>query len=334
MTATTDRSAPHDGADAPGVDTTTVNAEPREGAGTSTLGPSSSGRAVIDTVEGGRITRFDRVERWLHWANASLVLILIATGSIMYVDVLASIFGRRTLVEAIHLWAGLALPLPFLAVLAGRWGRGFRRDARRLGRVVPGEWRWFRQQHRKAGTVRLAKFNPGQKANATLVAASLPIMLATGALMKWHDPFQDAWRTGATFVHDLGYVALTLLVIGHIRQARRDPESMAAMRRGRPVTQGWARDHHPRWHAEVNGIVDHVVPPADPVDCSSVPGGTDSLVVHLAPPGDGPGGNVDNDAASGANVDHLDPVAASGGIVDLVHHLAATRHDADPVDPT
>lgn len=224
---------------------------------------TSSARTVADTLVGDRITRFDRAERWLHWANATLVLILIATGSIMYVDVLASIFGRRILIETIHLYAGLALPFPFLAVVLGRWGRGFCRDARRLGRVAPGEWRWFRSRYRKSGRVRLSKFNPGQKANAILVAASLPVLLATGAVMKWHDPFQDSWRTGATFVHDLGFVGLTLLVIGHIRQARRDPESMAAMRRGRPVSQGWARDHHPRWHAEVNGIEDQVVPPDD-----------------------------------------------------------------------
>lgn len=216
---------------------------------------------AVDTKVGDRIHRFDRVERRLHWTNAALVLVLVATGSVMYVDPLAALFGRRILIETIHLWAGLALPFPFVAVVVGRWGRGLRRDARRLGRVAPGEWRWFQARHRRAGTVRLAKFNPGQKANAILVAASLPVMFATGAVMRWHDPFQDSWRTGATFVHDLGYVGLTLLVLGHIRQARRDPESMAAMRRGRPVTQRWARDQHPRWHAEVLGIEDTVVPP-------------------------------------------------------------------------
>lgn len=224
---------------------------------------TSPGRGRVDTVEGGHITRFDRVERWLHWANATLTLILIATGSVMYIDILASLFGRRILIETIHLWAGLALPFPFLAVVIGRWGRGFRSDARRLARIRPNEWRWFRAAHRKAGTIRLDKFNPGQKANAVLVATSLPVMLATGALMEWHDSFQDSWRTGATFVHDLGYVGLTLLVIGHIRLARRDPESMASMRRGRPVSLRWARTHHPRWHAEVLGIEDSVLPPAE-----------------------------------------------------------------------
>ncbi len=243
---------------------TTVEGEDLGGADRSDsakLTYTSPGQGRIDSVEGGHITRFDRVERWLHWANATLVLILIATGSVMYIDILASLFGRRILIETIHLWAGLALPFPFLAVVIGRWGRGFRRDVRRLGRLRSDEWRWFRAEHRKAGTVRLDKFNPGQKANAVLVAASLPIMLATGAVMKWHDPFQDSWRTGATFVHDLGYVGLTLLVIGHIRQALRDPESMAAMRRGHPVSFRWARSHHPRWHAEVLGIEDSVVPP-------------------------------------------------------------------------
>ena len=223
----------------------------------------SPGREPVDTVVGESATRFDRAERWLHWSNATLVLILIATGSIMYIDPLTAMVGRRQLVETIHLYSGLALPFPFLAVLVGRWNRGLRRDARRLGRFTPDDWRWLRKRHRRAGTPRLGKFNAGQKLNAILVVGSLPVMLATGALMKWHDPFSDSWRTGATFVHDLGYTGLLILVIGHIRFALRDPEAMAAMRRGRPVSLRWARREHPRWHAELLGIDDEAVPPAD-----------------------------------------------------------------------
>ena len=220
----------------------------------------SPGRQRADTVVGDRITRFDRAERWLHWANATLVLILIVTGSVMYIDVFTAMVGRRVLVETIHLYAGLALPFPFLAVLLGRWNRSFRRDARRLGRFTPDDWAWFRKAQRKGGRLRVGKFNAGQKVNAILVAGSLPVMLATGSVMKWHDPFSDGWRTGATLVHDVGYVSLVLLVAGHIRKAVKDPVSLAAMRRGRPVSLRWAREHHPRWHAEVLGIADEIVP--------------------------------------------------------------------------
>lgn len=227
-------------------------------------------RRPVDTVSDEVATRFDRTERWLHWANATLVLVLVATGSIMYIDVLASLFGRRILIETIHLWAGLAVPFPFVAVLVGRWGRGFRRDARRLGRFSADDWRWFRRAERRSGRPRMGKFNAGQKANAILVAGSLPVLLATGALMQWHDPFEDSWRTGATFVHDVGYVGLTLLVLGHIRQAVRDPVSLAAMRRGRAVPLRWAREHHPRWHAELLGVPDEIVPPPGPEETDKI----------------------------------------------------------------
>src|SRR4051794_17887904 len=210
----------------------------------------SPGRGATDQVEGDRVPRFDRTERWLHWVNATLLLILVATGSVMYVDFLTAIVGRRILVETIHLYAGLALPFPFLAVVIVRWGRVFRRDARRLGRFTPHDQAWLRAGKRRQtdDSIRLGKFNPGQKLNAILVAGALPVMLATGSLMKWHDPFSDSWRTGATFVHDLGYVGLTLLIAGHIHFARKDPQPMLAMRRGWPVPLAWAREHHPRWH--------------------------------------------------------------------------------------
>jgi formate dehydrogenase subunit gamma len=238
---------------------------------------TSPGREPVDTVVGESATRFDRAERWLHWANATLVITLLITGSIMYIDPLTAMVGRRILVQTIHLWAGLAVPFPFVAVLVGRWNRGFRKDARRLGRFTPDDWRWLRPRLGKAGTPRVGKFNAGQKLNAILVAGSLPVMLATGALLQWHEPFSDEWRTGATFVHDLGYTALLILVIGHLRFALRVPRSMDAMRRGQPVPLSWAREHHPRWHAELLGIDDEVVPPLDPpgpIDRTDEPAGT------------------------------------------------------------
>lgn len=243
----------------------------------------SPGRNPVDTVVGDRATRFDRAERWLHWANAGLVLVLIATGSVMYIDPLTAMVGRRELVQTIHLYCGLAVPFPFLAVLVGRWNRGLRRDARRLGRFSPDDWAWLRKAKRRTGALRVGKFNAGQKVNAILVAGSLPVMLATGSLMQWHDPFSDSWRTGATFVHDVGYVSLTLLVIGHIRLALKDPVSMAAMRRGTGVPLRWAREHHPRWHAELLGVPDRVVPPdgVGPGEPSS--GGPDSRQGEAGP---------------------------------------------------
>ncbi|MEO6629366.1 MAG: cytochrome b/b6 domain-containing protein, partial [Aquihabitans sp.] len=152
-----------------------------------------------------QVVRFDQTERLLHWVNATLVLILILTGSIMYIGSLSAVFGRRVLIETIHLYAGLALPVPFIAATVGRHGGAFRRDARRLGRFLTDDWLWLRKKFRWSGRLRIGKFNAGQKLNAILVAAALPVMFVTGSMLHWHRFFPDSLRTGATFVHDWGY---------------------------------------------------------------------------------------------------------------------------------
>jgi formate dehydrogenase subunit gamma len=212
--------------------------------------PGSRRRREVDAVVGDQVVRFDRVERWLHWTNATLVLVLIATGSIMYIGALSGLVGRRVLVERIHLWTGLALPAPFALALAGRWNRGLRRDARRLGRFLTDDWLWLRRRFRRGGALRIGKFNAGQKVNAVLVAGTLPVLFGTGILLEWNDRLSDSWRTGATFVHDWGYVGLTLLVAGHIAKALADPVAMRGMRRGL-VPRRWVLHEHPRWHDEL-----------------------------------------------------------------------------------
>jgi len=197
------------------------------------------------------VVRFDRVERWLHWTNAVLVLTLVGTGSVMYLGSLSGLVGHRVLVDRVHLYSGLILPLPFVATVAGRWGDPFRRDARRLGRFMAEDWRWFNGRLRRAGAVTVGKFNAGQKLNAVLVAGTLPVMLVTGAIMHWHGPFSDSIRTGATFVHDWGYVGLSLLILGHIVRAAIDPPALGAMWSG-TAPRDWIADEHPGWLAELD----------------------------------------------------------------------------------
>ena len=205
-----------------------------------------------------RIQRFDPVERALHWANAALLLTLLFTGLAMYWSPMSQLIGRRRLMEDIHLVCGLSLPVPFLLVLIGPWRRAFTRDARRLGRFLDDDWRWLRRRYRRAGGLRIGKFNAGQKINAILVAGLLPVMLLSGSIMQWNAGFSDSWRTGATFVHDWGFLILLVVVIGHIGKALGEPEALRAMLRGW-VPASWAKVHRPRWYDEV------VAPAADPV---------------------------------------------------------------------
>jgi formate dehydrogenase subunit gamma len=191
------------------------------------------------------LPRFTPAQRALHWSVAALVLACALTGLTLYVGPLSAWVGRRSLVKGVHVYAGLALPLPFLVAYAGRWRAAVREDVRRLSRWTRADRRWLRSRGREA-TGEVGKFNAGQKANAAFVAGMIPVMLATGSIMWWFEPFPLSWRTGATFVHDWTAIVTWLVVAGHIVVALSEPQALRGMVTGR-VARRWAEDHHPRW---------------------------------------------------------------------------------------
>jgi len=197
-----------------------------------------------------RLLRFDRGERLLHWSNAVLFLTLLITGASLYVPQLSEIVKRRHLVKEIHVYAGVLLPVPLvLTLLSGRWGRAFRADVRRLNRWSADDRRWLRTRGRDR-KVRIGKFNAGQKLNAAFTAGAIPVMLATGIILRWPNPWQLSYRTGATFVHDWIFIGLAFTVTGHILFALNDSQSLRSMVRG-TISKGWARRHAPRWYEEM-----------------------------------------------------------------------------------
>jgi len=205
-----------------------------------------------------RLLRFDRVERTVHWVNASLFLILIATGAALYFTPLIALVGRRRLIEQIHLYVGLALPLPLLLGLAGSWGRRLRCDVSGMNRWTEEDIRWLRGlvdtasgRGQTALRPRLGKFNPGQKLNAAFVAGGGLVMLATGTLLRWYVPFPLSWRAGATFVHNWLAVTLVIVILGHIAFALADRDALRAMLRGH-VSRAWAARHATAWLDESN----------------------------------------------------------------------------------
>jgi formate dehydrogenase subunit gamma len=124
--------------------------------------------------------RFDGVQRAAHWANALLFGILMLTALPLYFSSLAAEVGRRPLLADIHLWTGVALPIPLLISLLGPWGVQFRRDIRRINVWTRDEVVWLKALGRKAPRV-VDKFNPGQKLNAIFTGGAIVVMLATGA---------------------------------------------------------------------------------------------------------------------------------------------------------
>ncbi len=200
--------------------------------------------------------RFDRTERVVHWLNATLFLTLMATGAVLYLGDLAAFVGHRDVVEHVHVIAGLALPVPLLLGLVLRSGAQLRRDVKALARWTTDDRRWwFRRTRPRA---QLGKFNPGQKLNATFVAAAIVVMLASGSIMYWFQFFSDDVRTGATFVHDWFAFGIWCSVIGHVALALADRDALSAMVRG-PVPTSWALAKRPRWYAETHNGHDRAI---------------------------------------------------------------------------
>lgn len=196
----------------------------------------------------GRLARFDRTERILHWATAALFAVLFATAAALYLAPLSAVVGRRPLVRDVHVVAGLLLPAPWLVA---RWlvrSPALRADVRRLARWDASDRRWMRSAGRDP-FVRLGKFHPLQKLNAAFTAGAIGVLLGTGVMMRWFGPFPLRWRVGATFVHDWTSVLVFAVVVVHVAKALSDREALRGMLRG-TVAARWARRHHPRWHDE------------------------------------------------------------------------------------
>jgi formate dehydrogenase subunit gamma len=201
----------------------------------------------------GLLLRFDRLERIVHWVNAIMFLILILTGAALYLEPVGALVGRRALVEDIHVYTGVALPVPLLLAISGSWGRALRQDLTRFNRWSKADRTWLRSLFRP-GPVRrhemaslpVGKFNAGQKLNAAFIAGAGLVMLGTGVIMRWYHPWPLSWRTGATFVHDWLAVAVGLVVIGHIGMAVRDPDALRSMVVG-TIGRAWAKRHAPAW---------------------------------------------------------------------------------------
>ena len=186
----------------------------------------------------------------MHWTTALLVGTCLATAAALVFPELAGIVGRRALVKEIHVLAGLCLLVPYALGRLARARNQLSDDVRRLSRFDEHDRRWLRSLGRDP-FLRNGKFNGGQKLNAAFVLGALLVLLGTGSIMKWFDPFPLAWRTGATFVHDWTAWVLFFVLVGHVAKALGDPVALRSMLRGRPVPRSWASRVAPRWLEEL-----------------------------------------------------------------------------------
>jgi formate dehydrogenase subunit gamma len=192
------------------------------------------------------LLRFDATTRIVHWATAGLGIVVLLTGTILYVDQLSTKIGRRALIENVHVVCSWLLVVPLLVgVLLSRPGRRLRADLTELSRWTKADRRWLRRSTRVTPA---GKFNGGQKLASALFAGLFVMQLLTGSLMLWNRPFADSWRTGATYVHDWGYLALAVIVTGHVLEAISQPTLLRSMIDG-TVPRRYAERERPQWAA-------------------------------------------------------------------------------------
>jgi formate dehydrogenase subunit gamma len=192
----------------------------------------------------GRVRRFSRTERLLHWANAAGFLVLLGSGLVLYLPSLAVLVGRRPLVKDVHFWSGIGwvTVLALIVLLGDR--RGLLRTAREVDAFDGDYLRWLR-----GGRAPQGRFNAGQKLNTILTAAFTLLFLVSGLLL-WLGERDTRFRFASTVVlHDgLMYVALILLV-GHLYLALIHPTTRHALRGMTlgTVDADWAARHHAKW---------------------------------------------------------------------------------------
>jgi formate dehydrogenase subunit gamma len=194
-----------------------------------------------------RLLRFDRVQRAAHWANAALFGVLMATAIPLYFGTLFGIVLQRHVIEMIHLWCGVALPVPIIVSLLGPWGHQMRHDLRRVNYWTRDEIRWLLSMGKTP--LQADKFNPGQKLNTIFIGASIVVLLATGSMLQWFRFFPVPWRTGATFVHDVFAWVVFVVVGGHIVMALTHRDSLKSIFTGW-ISVTWARAHATHWFKE------------------------------------------------------------------------------------
>ncbi|MFY9616241.1 MAG: cytochrome b/b6 domain-containing protein [Candidatus Dormiibacterota bacterium] len=198
------------------------------------------------------VERFSLSERLFHWAFAIPFMLTILTGLALYFQGLEKLVGSRELVRDVHRFAGLAVVVLPLVVLALGDRRGIARDASEVDRWSEDDRRWFRSWlwRKVGGRDKLpaqGRFNAGQKFNAVLTLAGIVWLSITGLLIfpGIHPPF---WLvSNSRDLHNLAWMVLTLAVIGHIFLAAVYPPTrpgLFGIITGR-VRRDWLAKHHP-----------------------------------------------------------------------------------------
>lgn len=225
-------------------------------------------RAYPPPRRGARMKKHDVAVIWLHWFNALVWALELATGGALIVtgryhvapawfqDLVVTVFGTRANLLRFHIVVGVVWVLgmlPYLVFGFRRYVLGFLRNLRLDGDDLV--WLWRKARSLLGPTLPLppqGAYNAGQKLFGWVVVAATLAVAASGLVMAFHlgPQWLVAWSIPLHFVA-VATVFSALFV--HVYMAAFMPNERPAffsMFSGQ-VDARYAYHHHAKWYREV-----------------------------------------------------------------------------------
>jgi formate dehydrogenase subunit gamma len=219
------------------------------------------------TGDNGKILRFYRSERLLHWAIAVPFLVCYTTAMILVVFYNPEPHRPyRLLFSWMHRTSGVCLMvLPLLAVYRSRGDfRVHFYNIKQAWTWVFDDFKWLTLMMAASINTKIklpdqGKFNAAEKLNFMVLMGTYPLYIATGLFI---------WLTHVAFVSWLMHTAMALmatpLILGHMYMAivsSNGRPGLTGMKNGY-VDRHWARHHYAHWYREHFGHEEAAAPEA------------------------------------------------------------------------
>jgi formate dehydrogenase subunit gamma len=198
------------------------------------------------------LQRYSDSDRINHWAVVILFFCAALSGLSMFhpsMFFLSALFGGGTWTRILH---------PFIGVLVFLFFGGMYLRLARDNIWNADDRVWMAGARsllagKSHEALPAGRYNAGQKIVFWWTAVCIALLLVTGFIF-WRPYFAGYFPIDlvrlATLVHSLSAVLVILAVIVHIYAAIWVKGTTRAMTRG-SVPESWARQHHPRWTAEM-----------------------------------------------------------------------------------
>lgn len=191
-------------------------------------------------------------ERLCHWLLV-ICFFLVALSGLAWVfpslSWLGGVLGTPQLARVLHPILGIVVFLLLCFMFLRFWRYNTFEKTDRI---------WFRNVkgvllNEHGERLQIGKYNAGQKMLFWLIMAAIVVLLLSG-LVIWRRYFSEYFPIPvirwALLLHSLAGIGLMLLILGHIYLAIWVRGSIKGMVNGY-VSRGWARQHHDRWHEEL-----------------------------------------------------------------------------------